>query len=119
MTKARRATVDEFPIGCTVRVERLPKHHQSRTDNHLDGFIGWIGKVSRRYGVNEEEGPWIELNLGPTQRDYCTVIVRPWWIERGRIEWTPFDQGATAAASDGSTAKLTPGIVGSVESVVT
>jgi hypothetical protein len=82
MTK--RATVDDFPIGCTVKVVRLPRHARNP---ELKAALWEIGRVTNVYDDLYGQGPYVSVDFGPYCPDYPVPCFRPWWLERGRVEW--------------------------------
>lgn len=81
-----RPTLDDFPIGCTVKVARLPRRHW-RYVQDCEDVVGEIGKVLRHLPREPEgDGPWIVVKLGVND---WGALYRPWWLEKGRVEWIP------------------------------
>jgi hypothetical protein len=78
-----RATVEDFPIGCTVKVVRLPRHTWKRP-----GTLGAIGTVVAHF--TEEGEYWVDVKFGG---EPIGEVFRPWWLERGRVEWIK-DEGS-------------------------
>jgi hypothetical protein len=77
---SRRATLADFPIGCTVRVARLPRHAWP----HTHRYRGAIGVVTDH--VIDDRDRWVDV-LFPGRR--TALVFRPWWLERGRADWMP------------------------------
>jgi hypothetical protein len=78
----KRASAADFPIGCTVKVVRLPKN-SCPSAAYLLGCIGTV--------VSKDRNGWVRchfLELPDLQMQWADTV-RPWWIERGRVEWIP------------------------------
>jgi len=71
-----RATLADFPVGVTVKVVHIPKSHWLGTD-----FLGAIGDVVGYY----EQDNYVRVSFDPKR--WSDQIFRPWWLERGHIEW--------------------------------
>lgn len=85
MTK--RATLADFPVGCTVKVVGLPKSDW-RVKGRYPSVVGAIGTVSKHYPRDEDgDGPWIDVKFDPMAS--IGSVFRPWWLERGRVAWIP------------------------------
>ena len=87
MSRNKRPTLDDFPIGCTVKLIHLPKSHW-RVKGKYPDLVGYIGTVIKHYPREEDsDGPWVEVSFDPIA--HTGSVFRPWWLQRGRIEWIP------------------------------
>ena len=73
------AILEDFPIGCAVKVVRFPRHFWKSPR-----VLGAVGIV---VGHLDEEGEyWLDVHFPGTPN---TEIFRPWWVERGHAVWIP------------------------------
>lgn len=74
-----RPSAQDFAVGDTVKLTRLPRHDW----RHSRDILGRIGEVVAIFD-DDEEHQWVDVKFGPRGSE---CVVRPWWLERGRMEW--------------------------------
>jgi len=76
--------VEDFPVGCTVKVVRLPRHTWKSPR-----ILGAVGTVVNHFDDLESNECWVDV-LFPSA--HVGEIFRPWWLERGHSVWVPCDK---------------------------